>query len=330
MRWHFMRIFFMTIAMVNSAQAAIDIKQCKELKKDHHGAFLFACLNTPGCGMVIKGFDSCDRAKLFIGQLETTLAGRHRITNKDVFEAIADPAIVNKDNNDVAEKLRIDYEKQKKIDVVSGRSEDGTKWIYEGPYIKGQRQGVGIFVTDKGLAFLGVFKNDNQIGLGEERYYKYGIRIVGEFENLLANGKGVMLFPDGGRYVGELQKGGMNGIGSLYGKLENGVTYTNSGTYVHNQLHGKGKTVRSDGMGYEGDYVNGQMTGIGKMTRLEGVYEGALLNGKFHGKGTYKLKTGDSYLGEWENGKLMNGAHRIPGKNTINIFNGKPVDWSIK
>ncbi len=143
-------------------------------------------------------------------------------------------------------------------------------------------------------------------------------------------------------FVGSLQKGSIEGEGTLYdydgnllyqGSFEKEVYhgrgteyYPNhgkkyQGDFVHGQYEGTGKCYDSDGtLRYEGELAKGIYEGNGKLYDKEGrlCYDGAFVGGKYEGSGKlYDKKErlqyeGDFAVGVYEgNGKLYDSIGRL-------------------
>jgi len=86
-------------------------------------------------------------------------------------------------------------------------------------------------------------------------------------------------FPNGGKYVGEVKDGDLNGQGTL--------SYAGWGNYV-------------------GEWKNDKRNGQGTITNegtWEGKYVGEWKDDKKNGRGTYSYKGGGNYVGEWKDDK---------------------------
>ncbi len=135
-----------------------------------------------------------------------------------------------------------------------------------------------------------------------------------------SNTKGVLMFPDGSRYEGEINHGRMNGKGVLI--YPSGTRY--EGEFLENNFNGKGKRIGADGDVYEGDYVLNKQEGSGILTYNNGdVYEGQFKYNLYHGTGTLYLmrlegekpaKSGLWYLGLYLGKEEDGSASLIPTK----------------
>ena len=94
----------------------------------------------------------------------------------------------------------------------------------------------------------------------------------------VANGKGSVVWADGGYYVGEIKDGEKHGEGTL--TLADGVTYV--GQWKDDKQHGQGTYTSADGDTYVGQWKDGMQHGLGKTTLADGEV---------------------GHDGEWENGE---------------------------
>jgi hypothetical protein len=126
----------------------------------------------------------------------------------------------------------------------------------------------------------------------------------------VSNGKGAIIWGDGGYYEGGIKDGRMHGIGEAH--YANGNTY--SGEWADGMQHGMGQSHyghRDSGRRYEGGFRAGKYHGMGTFHYKDGsVYEGERVDGKKHGHGTISYASGDRHEGEFKNGK-MNGEGRV-------------------
>ena len=125
-----------------------------------------------------------------------------------------------------------------------------------------------------------------------------GVVMKGYFFAGKLNGKGEMIFSDGGFYEGEF----LNGV-----------------------KHGKGKEVYPNGTEYEGDFLNDFHHGVGILKYNNGnYYEGEFKCEYRHGKGTFYNKS----LGQTSESNWLNNLK--DGKGTIYFDNGKKIEGSWK
>lgn len=148
-------------------------------------------------------------------------------------------------------KGRMDYHLQ-------GRS-------YEGDWNMGHWHGYGVIRNAYGDYYKGQVVNDLREGRGRLEYAD-GRVFEGTFKADEAI-KGTLTFPDGAKYVGELNDGKRHGIGIYY--FADGSRY--EGESVNNYFEGKGKMIWEDGGYYDGEWSQGEIDGYGKEFRADGT-----------------------------------------------------------
>lgn len=79
--------------------------------------------------------------------------------------------------------------------------------------------------------------------------------------------KGIYIWSDGRKYIGEWRSSKMNGVG-IY-KWKDGREY--KGSYKDDKKENFGVYIKSDGKKYEGEWRNGSQNGIGKYVKSEGI-----------------------------------------------------------
>ncbi|CAJ1957018.1 unnamed protein product [Cylindrotheca closterium] len=113
--------------------------------------------------------------------------------------------------------------------------------IYRGQVVNDLREGNGRLEYADGRIFEGLFKSDDAV-------------------------KGSLTFPDGAKYIGELNDGKRHGVGIYY--FADGSRY--EGHSVNNFFEGQGKMIWEDGGFYEGEWSQGEIDGYGKELRPDG------------------------------------------------------------
>lgn len=114
-------------------------------------------------------------------------------------------------------------------------------------------------------------------------------------------GKGVFIFPSGGKYDGQFLEGKLMGKGIFY--YTNGNVYT--GDWQKNIRVGKGTLKMATGDTYTGDFKANVFWGYGIYKFSNGeIYEGEWYNDKAKGNGKYNFPTGEHYEGQFEDGKF--------------------------
>ena len=114
--------------------------------------------------------------------------------------------------------------------------------------------------------------------------------------NKLRHGRGIQIFPNNAKYIGNFLNGNANGKGKLI--HPNGDVY--DGDWENDKPNGYGIYKKIDGSMYEGEWKNDKKNGKGKEKWSDGTeYEGEYLEDKRHGKGVFKYANGSIYEGEF-------------------------------
>ncbi len=93
---------------------------------------------------------------------------------------------------------------------------------YEGKFVKGHKQGNGVFTGPNGDHYEGDWQTEIN---GHGKYvYPNGERYEGEFSNGVRQGFGVMTYPNGERYEGEWHNNQKNGYG-VQTNRQGGILY---------------------------------------------------------------------------------------------------------
>jgi len=139
-----------------------------------------------------------------------------------------------------------------------------------------------------------------------------GSKYVGYWVHDKANIVGRLMHSDGDMYEGEWKNDMANGQGKLVNSM--GVKYC--GGWVNDMQHGKGIEEWKDGTIYEGEYIQGNKSGQGRFTWADGAsYEGQFKDNAIEGEGTYTWSDGKQYTGTWKNS-------RIEGKGVLKNADG--------
>ena len=110
---------------------------------------------------------------------------------------------------------------------------------------------------------------------------------------------GLVHYPDGGVFEGEVRDGQRWGIGIM--RYPGGGVYR--GTWERDHWHGEGLSLAANGNRYQGSYVSGKKQGVGRYEWVDGsVYEGEFHGGRQHGLGVQISGDGDRYEGMWHRG----------------------------
>lgn len=170
--------------------------------------------------------------------------------------------------------------------------------IYTGEWSNDTRHGWGIY-SAQNYTYDGQWDCDIKHGRGLI-IYSNGEQYEGEWEGNYPSGRGEYVFKDGSRYIGSFSKGLRHGSGTLY--YADGQTIYD-GEWVHDKKHGSAKITFVNGV-YEGDMMNDVKEGVGVYSYKNGdVYEGSWKDNKKHGVGVYRFAGGRGfYKGTWVNG----------------------------
>ena len=128
-------------------------------------------------------------------------------------------------------------------------------------------------------------------------------------------GKGVYMWNNGTKYIGNWKDGNMNGEGILIDSNNNLVF---QGNYYRNKRYGKGLFVIKDNEYYEGEFFDDKMEGKGTYHYENGdIWEGYFKNNMKNGVGIFTSKNNkDVYLYEFENDNYMGAILLGPEEKT--------------
>lgn len=135
--------------------------------------------------------------------------------------------------------------------------------FYDGEWQNGQQHGSGMLYTSNGLVFKGKFQ-----------------RGVAQCQ------KGIMVFPDGAYYEGQISNNGFNGRGKF---ISSQVTY--DGEWENNRPYGQGTETFRDNSIYRGNFKMGKKEekGVFTWSANNKKYDGNFKNGEMHGRGTLSI-----------------------------------------
>jgi len=217
---------------------------------------------------------------------------------------------------------------------------------YNGEWVKDQRTGYGKYTFQDGRVYLGQFIAGELQGRGKMTYQdgkiEDGIWAANKFIRL-ANPIKKIKYPNGSFYEGEAVDNLEAGEDKLKfvkegkGKMifQDGGIY--DGEWHNNNWHGQGKLTDLNGVVHEGKFENGEMV-YGEVKTATTYYKGSLKNNLPNGWGIYRsaikrpdgTTTSEEYKGEWLNGKRNgNGEITINGctySKGIFIDNAIPKD----
>ena len=139
----------------------------------------------------------------------------------------------------------------------------------------------------------------------DELSYNNGEIYIGELNNGLKNGKGILYYNKNDiyerrRYEGDFKNNKQEGKGVLL--WNNKSIY--EGDFKNDKREGKGIKIFYNGDRYDGYWKNDKKEGKGKIYLYNGdIYEGYFKNNQYDGEGEYLYKNGDRYKGAFENNK---------------------------
>jgi S1-C subfamily serine protease len=152
-----------------------------------------------------------------------------------------------------------------------------------------------MYKNDMNLSLDQVYNNEHVVHFTDATY-------VGDKENNIPNGIGVMVFTSGDQYIGSFVNGKFEGKGK-YTWIAGG---NYDGDWVNGLKQGYGKDTDAIGNVYEGQFSNNSGNGKGKITFLNGdILYCDFLNGLANGYGTYYYANGTTISGTWINGTYL-------------------------
>ena len=131
---------------------------------------------------------------------------------------------------------------------------------------------------------------------------KYAGQINAQSGNL--DGKGVFIWNNGVKYIGNWKENNMNGEGVLFDRNNNFIF---KGKFYQGKKYGKGKLRMKDNEFYEGEFFDDKREGKGCYYYANGdIWEGYFKNGMKNGVGIMIYKVNNEvYLYEFENDNYM-------------------------
>lgn len=146
--------------------------------------------------------------------------------------------------------------------------------------------------------------------------YPSGAKYEGNFKDGKIQGKGILYFSDGNKYIGDWVDHYREGKGKMI--FTSGDVY--QGDFRHSRINGKGIMEFVNGDRYEGNWTDDRQHGFGKYFYSDGDhYEGAFYAGKLHGQGSMFYKDGSKYVGSWK-------SNQKDGKGKFFKTNGTEIE----
>lgn len=136
---------------------------------------------------------------------------------------------------------------------------------YEGDFVAGLPQGLGVLAFPNGDEYYGNFHQQYQHGKGRMRFAN-GDEYLGDFYENTMQGNGTMHYARGDRYQGEWYAGLPHGDGVLIMASQDEY----QGAFVAGMFHGDGTMYYADGRVYQGQWQYHQKHGQGVLTFSDG------------------------------------------------------------
>jgi hypothetical protein len=178
--------------------------------------------------------------------------------------------------------------------------------MYSGHFKAGKFDGKGVCnvyhpqTQDKlCTSFEGDFVAGKCCGNATILYHLVGNKYVGQVQNFMPNGQGVLKQADGWIYEGNFVKSVLEGLGKLY-HVEKDIRYEG----VFKNKHIVSGSLRTKELKYSGPFLDRQPHGYGTMVHFEtnNFYMGQFQHGLMHGQGVARYTNGDTYSGSFVGG----------------------------
>jgi hypothetical protein len=174
-----------------------------------------------------------------------------------------------------------------KAQCISGNCDTGvgtftySNGSYNGTFIKGLRNGMGIYRFKDGCVYIGTWID--------------GIK----------NGKGTFWWPNGTMAEGDFINDALTG----YVKKTYNTSDHYEGMMINGEMEGFGTYFYSSGEIYVGGFRNGYRNSYGVLKSVDGeIYMGSFKNGNKQGRGITTDKTGKQIAQYWWNDKIVSEA----------------------
>eukprot|EP01038_Epipyxis_sp_PR26KG_P005293 gene5293-7355_t len=167
---------------------------------------------------------------------------------------------------------------------------------YEGIMLLGRFHSKGkyTYCQNKGY-YDGTWEKGVPHGRGV-RIYADSSKYVGEFFEGEVDGEGMMFYASGDQYLGHWKMGHKDGKGVM--RFNHGESY--EGSFMEGYMYGQGKYQYKDGGYYQGDYKNIRTN----KHSTDGIYKLPRCDGKRHGYGVRLWSNGTKYEGVWVENKM--------------------------
>lgn len=220
-------------------------------------------------------------------QLDKSIQSEYEKSFGDLLDEIFYSESLSRKKSEMKEKS----ETERILQLYKGNRYYSSK--FSGGYYNFFPKGENIYIGE--VNFLG-----KKEGYGKMYYVNKDV-YEGIWKNDKPEGKGLYLWKDGGKYLGDFRQGQMHGYGKrLY---SSGSFY--EGEFSNGKRSGKGKMVFKNGDEYDGEWNDEDMQGWGMYKWASGdTYIGGFKRDKRDGKGTLTLSTGETYVGEWDGGSM--------------------------
>ena len=157
-------------------------------------------------------------------------------------------------------RISVEYSGDCKGGLAEGRGTAKGVNSYTGDFVKGDKNGFGVYKWNNVACYEGQYKADKKEGRGIY-VWANGDRFEGEFKNGEKNGKGVFVGRNGDRYEGDFGNDKRNGRG-LY-IYANGLRFEGE---FKSDLPTEGTFIWPDGSRFEGKWLYGRQNPRGRPT----------------------------------------------------------------